>query len=144
MPRVYIKTFGCQMNEYDSGKMRAQLAPAGFEGTDDIDDADLVIVNTCSIREKPEQKLHSFLGRVLPQKRVRPLTVAVAGCVAQMDGQRIFRKYPGVDLVFGPDAVARTRELVEAARTRRVLDTVFFESEGAYTFASDLDPEAAG
>ncbi len=143
MPRVYVKTFGCQMNEYDSGKMRAQLAPAGFVPTDDIDDADLVIVNTCSIREKPEQKLHSFLGRVLPAKRVRPLTVAVAGCVAQMDGQRIFRKYPGVDLVFGPDAVARTRELVEAARTRRVLDTEFFASDG-YPFPSDLDPDAVG
>jgi tRNA-2-methylthio-N6-dimethylallyladenosine synthase len=143
MPRVYIKTFGCQMNEYDSGKMRAQLAPAGFESTEDIDDADLVIVNTCSIREKPEQKLHSFLGRVLPQKKVRPLTVAVAGCVAQVDGQRIFRKYPGVDLVFGPDAVAKTRELVETARTRRVLDTEFFASEG-YPFPTDLDPAAAG
>ncbi len=144
MPRVYIKTFGCQMNEYDSGKMRAQLGSAGFEGTDDIDDADLVIVNTCSIREKPEQKLHSFLGRVLPQKKLRPVTVAVAGCVAQMDGQRIFRKYPGVDLVFGPDAVAKTRELVEAAQTRRILDTEFLAGDGAYPFPSDLDPEAQG
>jgi tRNA-2-methylthio-N6-dimethylallyladenosine synthase len=143
VPRVYIKTFGCQMNEYDSGKMRAQLAPAGFVPTEDVDDADLVIVNTCSIREKPEQKLHSFLGRVIPQKKVRPVTVAVAGCVAQMDGERIFRKYPGVDLVFGPDAVARTRELVEAARTKRILDTEFFGADG-YPFPSDLDPDAAG
>ncbi len=143
MPRVYIKTFGCQMNEYDSGKMRAQLAPAGFESTEDIDEADLVIVNTCSIREKPEQKLHSFLGRVLPQKKVRPVTVAVAGCVAQMDGKRIHAKYPGVDLVFGPDAVAKTRELVEAARTRRILDTEFF-ADDAYPFPSDVDPDAAG
>ncbi|MEN9786254.1 MAG: tRNA (2-methylthio-N6-dimethylallyl-A37) methylthiotransferase [Pseudomonadota bacterium] len=143
MPRVYIKTFGCQMNEYDSGKMRAQLAPAGFESTEDLDEADLVIVNTCSIREKPEQKLHSFLGRVLPQKKVRPVTVAVAGCVAQMDGKRIHAKYPGVDLVFGPDAVAKTRELVEAARTRRILDTEFFADDG-YPFPSDVDPDAAG
>jgi tRNA-2-methylthio-N6-dimethylallyladenosine synthase len=143
MPRVYIKTFGCQMNEYDSGKMRAQLAPAGFVPTEDMDDADLVIVNTCSIREKPEQKLHSFLGRILPQKRVRGVTVAVAGCVAQMDGQRIFKKYPGVDLVFGPDAVAKVREMVEAARTQRVLDTDFFGAD-AYPFPSDVDPDAAG
>ncbi len=143
MPRVYIKTFGCQMNEYDSGKMRAQLAPAGFVSTDDMDDADLVIVNTCSIREKPEQKLHSFLGRILPQKRVRPVTVAVAGCVAQMDGDRIFKKYPGVDLVFGPDAVAKVREMVDAARTERVLDTTFFGAEG-YPFPTDLDPDAEG
>ena len=143
MPRVYIKTFGCQMNEYDSGKMRAQLAPAGFVSTDDMDDADLVIVNTCSIREKPEQKLHSFLGRILPQKRVRPVTVAVAGCVAQMDGDRIFKKYPAVDLVFGPDAVAKVREMVDAARSQRVLDTTFFGAEG-YPFPTDLDPDAEG
>ncbi|MDP2305790.1 MAG: tRNA (N6-isopentenyl adenosine(37)-C2)-methylthiotransferase MiaB [Pseudomonadota bacterium] len=143
MPRVYIKTFGCQMNEYDSGKMRAQLAPAGFVPTDDVDDADLVIVNTCSIRDKPEQKLHSFLGRILPQKKVRPLTVAVAGCVAQMDGGKIFKKYPTLDLVFGPDAVGRVREMVETARTRRVLDTEFFGTDG-YPFSSDLDPDATG
>jgi tRNA-2-methylthio-N6-dimethylallyladenosine synthase len=143
MPRVYIKTFGCQMNEYDSGKMRAQLAPAGFVPTEDMDDADLVIVNTCSIREKPEQKLHSFLGRILPQKKVRPVTVAVAGCVAQMDGGNIFKKYPGVDLVFGPDAVAKVREMVDAARTTRVLDTEFFGADG-YPFPSDLDPDASG
>ena len=143
MPRVYIKTFGCQMNEYDSGKMRAQLAPAGFVPTDEIDDADLVIVNTCSIREKPEQKLHSFLGRILPQKRVRPLTVAVAGCVAQMDGARIFKKYPTLDLVFGPDAVSRVREMVDAARTHRVLDTELFAAD-AYPFVSDLDPACVG
>ena len=108
-----------------------------------MDDADLVIVNTCSIREKPEQKLHSFLGRILPQKRVRPLTVAVAGCVAQMDGARIFKKYPQVDLVFGPDAVGKVREMVEASRSRRVLDTDFFAGD-TYPFSSDLDPAAVG
>jgi tRNA-2-methylthio-N6-dimethylallyladenosine synthase len=143
MPRVYVHTFGCQMNEYDSGKMRALLASDGFVPTEEMDDADLVIVNTCSVREKPEQKLHSLLGRILPQKKVRPVTVAVAGCVAQMDGERIFRKYPKLDLVFGPDAVAKVREMVDAARTRRVLDTEFFAGE-SYPFPSDLDPDAAG
>lgn len=142
MPRVYIKTFGCQMNEYDSGKIRAQLAADGFESTEEVDDADLVVVNTCSIREKPEQKLHSFLGRVLPQKKTRPLTVAIAGCVAQMDGPNLFRKYPKVDLVFGPDAVPRVREMVAESRTRRVLDTEFLDGD-TYPFPTDVDPDSS-
>ncbi len=142
MPRVYIKTFGCQMNEYDSGKIRALLAADGFESTEDVNDADLVVVNTCSIREKPEQKLHSFLGRVLPMKRTRPLTVAIAGCVAQMDGPNLFRKYPKVDLVFGPDAVPKVRDMVLASRTRRVLDVEFLDGD-TYPFPTDVDPDAA-
>jgi len=143
MPRVYIKEFGCQMNEYDSGKMRAQLARDGWEPTAEPDDADLVIVNTCSVREKPEQKLHSFLGRVLPQKRSREVTVAVAGCMAQVAGKELYRKYPAVDLVFGPDGVNRVRELVAQSRSRRVLDTRFDDTVG-YAFPTDLDPDAAG
>jgi tRNA-2-methylthio-N6-dimethylallyladenosine synthase len=141
MPRVYIKEFGCQMNEYDSGKIRASLAHDGYTPAEDVDDADLVIVNTCSVREKPEQKLHSFLGTVLPQKRRRPLTVAIAGCVAQMAGKELYRKYPGVDLVFGPDGVNRVRDLVSQSQTRRVLDTTFDDPEG-YAFSTDVDPAA--
>ncbi len=140
MPSVYIKTFGCQMNDYDSGKMRAQLAADGFTPAESAGDADLVIVNTCSIREKPEQKLHSFLGTVLPQKKVRPVTVAIAGCVAQMAGKELYRKYPKVDLVFGPDAVHRIREMVEESKVRRVLDVDFF-GEDTYPFPTDVDPD---
>ena len=81
MKHVYIRTFGCQMNAYDTGKMRALLARDGFESTEDAEAADLVIINTCSVREKPEQKLHSFLGDMRAIKRRRPLTIAVAGCV---------------------------------------------------------------
>ncbi|MSQ03005.1 MAG: tRNA (N6-isopentenyl adenosine(37)-C2)-methylthiotransferase MiaB [Myxococcales bacterium] len=142
MPRVYIKTFGCQMNEVDSGKMRALLGKDGFTTTEEVADADLVLVNTCSVREKPEQKLHSFLGRVLPQKRQRPLVVGIAGCMAQVDGERLFRRYPQVDLVFGPDAVSRVGEMVVTARTRRVLDTDFLDADD-YAFSSDVDPVAA-
>ena len=131
------------MNEYDSGKMRALLAKDGYERADEIDDADVVIVNTCSIREKPEQKLHSFLGRVLPIKRSRPLTVGIAGCVAQVDGERLFKKYPQVDMVFGPDAVSRIGDMVKSSAERRVLDTEFLGDEG-YPFVSDVDPAAAG
>ncbi len=142
MPSVYIKTFGCQMNDYDSGKMRAQLAADGFTAAEEPGDADLVIVNTCSIREKPEQKLHSFLGTVLPQKKVRPVTVAIAGCVAQMAGKELYRKYPKVDLVFGPDAVHRIREMVEESKVRRVLDVDFF-AEDTYPFPTDVDPDSS-
>ena len=142
MPRVYIKTFGCQMNEYDSGKMRALLGKDGFEATEELSDADVVLVNTCSVREKPEQKLHSFLGRVLPMKRQRRVTVGIAGCMAQVDGDRLFKKYPNVDLVFGPDAVSRIGEMVATAGTQRVLDTEFLGEEG-YPFPSDVDPDAS-
>ena len=105
MKHVYIRTFGCQMNAYDTGKMRALLARDGFESTEDAEAADLVIINTCSVREKPEQKLHSFLGDMRAIKRRRLLTIAVAGCVAQQEGRALLKRYPDVDLVMGPDAI---------------------------------------
>jgi tRNA-2-methylthio-N6-dimethylallyladenosine synthase len=143
MPRVYVKTFGCQMNEYDSAKIRAQLGVDGYTPTDEVEDADLVIVNTCSVREKPEQKLHSFLGRVLPVKKHRPITVAVAGCMAQVSGEAIYKKYPKLDLVFGPDAVHRVRSLVEGARHQRVLDVDVYEGD-VYPFPQGVDEAAEG
>ncbi len=138
--RVFIKTFGCQMNVYDSGKMLAQLAHDGFEPTEDWREADLVIVNTCSVREKPQLKVRSFLGPVLQRKRRKGVpTVAVAGCVAQHDGAELFRRMPDLDLVFGPDGVPRVRELVRAAKHRRVLDNHFLEVAD-YPFVQDLAP----
>ncbi len=151
MKRVFIQTYGCQMNVYDTGKVRALLGKDGFEATDDISQADVIIVNTCSVREKPEHKLHSFLGDALKIKREtgRKITVAVAGCVAQQEGEKLLKRYPQLDLVFGPDAVPRVRELVRAARpegatgTHQVLDTEFIDLE-TYAFATDLDPDAQG
>ena len=144
--RVYVKTFGCQMNVYDSGKMRALLAQDGFAPTTDMSEADLVIVNTCSVREKPEQKLHSFLGTAFREKRrnatERPMTVAVAGCVAQQEGRKLLKRYKELDLVFGPDAVPRIVSLVSESQQAPVLDTEFLDAED-YVFASDLDPEQA-
>ena len=143
--KVYIRTFGCQMNDYDSGKMRALLSGDGYQTTEDMGEADLIIVNTCSIREKPEHKLHSFLGDARRLKRAadRPITLAVAGCVAQQEGQRLLDRYPDLDLVFGPDAVSSVHRLVEAARSaeEQVLDTRFL-TESDYVFASELDPSA--
>lgn len=145
MKQVFVHTFGCQMNAYDSGKMKALLGGVGYAPTDDMDAADLVIVNTCSIREKPEQKLHSFLGRAFQIKRARGrqqrLTVAVAGCVAQQEGQALLDRYPELDLVFGPDAVPRIVELVSAAGDAQVLDTRFLDADD-YVFSAELDPDA--
>lgn len=149
--KVFVQTFGCQMNVYDSGKMHALLGKDGFEPTESMDDADVIILNTCSIREKPELKLHSFLGEALKIKRTqnRPVTVAVAGCVAQQEGEKLLKRYRELDLVFGPDAVPRVRELVSAAgsdvprATKQVLDTEFLDLE-TYVFASDLDPASEG
>ena len=149
MKKVFVQTFGCQMNVYDTGKINALLGKDGYTPTEQMGDADIIIVNTCSIREKPELKLHSFLGDALKIKRNqdRPVTVAVAGCVAQQEGEKLLKRYRELDLVFGPDAVPRVRELVGAARsetpgaTRQVLDTEFLDLE-TYAFASDLDPES--
>lgn len=143
MKRVYIRTFGCQMNVYDTGKMRALLAHDGYVPTEDPEEADLVIVNTCSVREKPEHKLHSFLGDMRRIKRARPLTLAVAGCVAQQEGRTLLDRYPDVDLVMGPDAIPQIRALVAESARGRVLDTDFLDRDD-YVFASDLDPDAAG
>jgi len=144
--RVFVKTFGCQMNVYDSGKMRALLARDGYSPTAVMADADLVIVNTCSVRDKPEQKLHSFLGEAFIQKRkkatVRPVTVAVAGCVAQQEGRKLLKRYKDLDLVFGPDAVPRIVSLVSAAQEAPVLDTEFLDADD-YVFSAELDPDQA-
>ena len=145
--KVYIRTFGCQMNVYDTGKMHALLAHDGYEPTEDMNDADLVIVNTCSIREKPEIKVHSFLGEARKIKRSgsgRGMTIAVSGCVAQQEGRALLDRYRDVNLVFGPDAVPNIRQLVVAAQQgRQVLDTDFLDSAD-YVFASELDPSAEG
>ena len=142
--KVFFRTFGCQMNEYDTGKMRARLVADGYAPTDDPAQADLILVNTCSIREKAVDKMHSALGEYRHLKRVRPLTIGIAGCVAQERGRELLARYPDVDLVFGPDGVPAVERLVREAREgRRVLDTEFLDLE-TYPFVSDLDPAQAG
>ena len=123
--KVYIRTFGCQMNVYDTGKMRALLEKDGYVTTESMEEADLVIVNTCSIREKPELKVHSFLGeaRKIKRFRDRPMTIAVSGCVAQQEGQKLLDRYRDLNLVFGPDAVSNIKKLVDATQNKKqVLD----------------------
>src|SRR6267154_1075853 len=120
MPRKYlIETFGCQMNFHDSERMAGLLEQAGFEEADDAADADVVVINTCSVRERAEEKLYTRLGELrqlaLDQGH-RPI-VAVAGCVAQQEGQAIFKRAPGVaDVVVGTQAIRRLPMLVEQAQ----------------------------
>jgi tRNA-2-methylthio-N6-dimethylallyladenosine synthase len=143
--RVFVHTFGCQMNEYDSAKIRAQLLRDGFASTDDPARANLILLNTCSIRDKAEQKLHSALGEYRRlKKQGQPVVLGIAGCVAQQEGRALLSRYPDVDLVFGPDGVPHVQALVnEAMNGRRVLDTEFLDVDN-YPFVTDLDPQATG
>ncbi|WP_342360000.1 tRNA (N6-isopentenyl adenosine(37)-C2)-methylthiotransferase MiaB [Terrarubrum flagellatum] len=128
--KVFIKAYGCQMNVYDAERMADALAPEGYAETSEIADADLVILNTCHIREKAAEKVYSELGRVreLKSERAaagRDTAVVVAGCVAQAEGGEILRRAPAVDLVVGPQSYHRLPELVRQARAARVVDTEF-------------------
>ena len=115
---VHIKTYGCQMNVYDSTRMRDVLAPLGYSETDDAETADLVILNTCHIREKAAEKVYSELGRLRDMKSARAsngqdMMIAVAGCVGQAEGTEITRRMKSVDLVFGPQTYHRLPELLK-------------------------------
>ena len=129
--RVFIKTFGCQMNVYDSDKMADVLhAAAGYEPTDDIDDADLILFNTCSVREKAQEKVFSDLGRVKHLK-ARGALIGVGGCVASQEGEAIVERAPYVDLVFGPQTLHRLPEMLARRRSegRPQVDISFPEIE---------------
>jgi len=117
-PKVFIRTFGCQMNEYDSEKMADVLAAAeGFEQTADPGEADLVLFNTCSVREKAQEKVFADLGRVRELKQSNPaLLIGVGGCVASQEGGEIARRAPFVDLVFGPQTLHRLPEMLARRR----------------------------
>ena len=131
--RLFIKTYGCQMNVYDSARMADLMAPLGYVLAPEVETADLVILNTCHIREKAAEKVFSELGAIrrLKQARARRggrMVVAVAGCVAQAEGEEILRRAPFVDLVFGPQAYHRLPEMVaraERAAGPGILDTSF-------------------
>jgi tRNA-2-methylthio-N6-dimethylallyladenosine synthase len=129
--RLYIKTYGCQMNVYDSERMKDVLTPLGYEPADAPEGADLVILNTCHIREKAAEKVYSELGRLRPLKEEKAttggMTVAVAGCVAQAEGAEIMKRAPVVDLVVGPQTYHKLPELIAQAHRARgeALDTEF-------------------
>jgi tRNA-2-methylthio-N6-dimethylallyladenosine synthase len=118
--RLFIETYGCQMNVYDSERMRDVLSPLGYAVTEKPDDADLVILNTCHIREKATEKVYSEIGRLRAHKERRAaegkgMTITIAGCVAQAEGEEIIRRAPEVDLVVGPQAYHKLPELIARA-----------------------------
>ena len=134
--KVFIKTFGCQMNVYDSERMADALAPAGFAETSVLEDADLVILNTCHIREKAAEKVYSELGRIrlvreARRREGRDCVIAVAGCVAQAEGEELVRRAPVVGIVVGPQSYHRLPHLLErhASSRRAVIETEFPAAE---------------
>ncbi len=119
---VYIKTFGCQMNEHDSEKMLGILFSKGFIETDDPKKADIIIFNTCAIREKAEQKFLSYLGKVKFYKRKNPkIKVIVAGCSAQIQGKNLIHKMPFIDYIIGPDNIDKIEKIVEESIDKRII-----------------------
>jgi len=128
--RVFIKSFGCQMNVYDSQRMADVAGKEGFSETERIEEADLVVLNTCHIRERASEKIYSELGKIRELKaeraaQGRETTLVVAGCVAQAEGREILRRQPAVDLVVGPQNYHRLPDLIARARTGKVVDTEF-------------------
>ncbi|MBU2487244.1 MAG: radical SAM protein, partial [Alphaproteobacteria bacterium] len=129
--KVFVKTYGCQMNVYDSERMGDALARDGYQTVDTVEAADLILINTCHIREKAAEKVYSQLGRLAKLKKQRnaeggDLMVAVAGCVAQAEGQEIIRRAPVVDVVIGPQTYHRLPEALARARNgESVVETEF-------------------
>ncbi len=150
--KLYIKTYGCQMNVYDSGRMADVLAPLGYTLADSPEGADMVILNTCHIREKAAEKVYSELGRLRRLKTAREkqggrMILAVAGCVAQAESEEILNRAPFVDMVFGPQAYHRLPELLAGLERagKAVLDTDFPPEPKFDHLPKDIpDPGAAG
>jgi len=134
--RVYIETYGCQMNEHDSEQILRLLEHSDYLETRDAQQADLILINTCSVREKPEQKVYSALGRFKKLKEKKGTIIGVAGCVAQQEGGRLLERIPYLDLVVGTHAIPSLPQMLERVvhRGEKVCETDF-DPEGRY-----LDP----
>ena len=147
--KFFIKTYGCQMNVYDSGRMADVLAPQGFVSTDDPADADLILLNTCHIREKAAEKVYSELGRLAElseaaRDRGRPLTIGVGGCVAQAEGEEMARRVPLVDLVFGPQTYHRLPQMLERVRAGEQVVETTLATAPKFGVLDALDAPATG
>jgi tRNA-2-methylthio-N6-dimethylallyladenosine synthase len=134
--KLFVKTFGCQMNVYDSERMAEVLAHEGFAETGAIEDADVILLNTCHIREKAAEKVYSDLGRIRQVKETRgaegkETLIAVAGCVAQAEGEEMLRRAPAVDVVVGPQSYHRLGALIARAKreARAIVETGFPEDD---------------
>ncbi len=129
--KLFVKTYGCQMNVYDSERMAEALGTKGYEETKDMAEADMILLNTCHIREKAAEKMYSDLGRLRPLREANPdLKIGVAGCVAQAEGQEIMRRQPMVDLVVGPQTYHRLPAMMDKVEAgQKALDTEFPEED---------------
>ena len=129
--KLFIKTYGCQMNVYDSERMAEAMGGVGYVETDSPADADMILLNTCHIREKAAEKVYSELGRLKPLKELKPdLKIGVTGCVAQAEGAEIMRRQPAVDLVVGPQSYHRLPQMEAQVRAGKpALDTDFPEED---------------
>lgn len=148
--KLYIKTYGCQMNVYDSGKMQDVMSPLGYTPSEDYLDADMVVLNTCHIREKASEKLYSELGRIRKVKNKlkaegRHMIIAVAGCVGQAEGEEIFSRAPYVDIVVGPQSYHRLPTLVSniAAQKGKKID-LDFPAISKFDFLPEESTKVAG
>ncbi|MFQ5669777.1 MAG: tRNA (N6-isopentenyl adenosine(37)-C2)-methylthiotransferase MiaB [Acidobacteriota bacterium] len=143
--RFYIKTWGCQMNEQDEQKMSSLLQEHGYAPASSASDADLILLNTCSVREKASEKLFTFLGRLKGIKKRSPETlIGVTGCVAQQEGHAIFQRAPHADLVLGPRRIGRLPTLVEKARQRSHASDTALEDLTAISWAGGKALPPAG
>ncbi len=143
--RFFVKTFGCQMNVSDSLRMGESLARVGYRPTTRAEDADLIILNTCAIREKAEDKMLSALGRYRAVKLQRGALLGVGGCVAQQEKAKLLARVPYLDFVFGPDAIPRLPDILRRVETERarVVETAWMESED-YVFPRADATSSAG
>jgi len=123
--KVFVRTFGCQMNENDSEHIAGVLARAGAAAAEGAEDADIVVVNTCAVRQKSEEKLYSYLGRLSRLRKKRPFVLGVAGCVAQVQKAGLVERLPFIDFVAGPDSYADLAEIVARAAEAPVIRTDF-------------------
>src|ERR1700716_2094502 len=145
--KLHIKSYGCQMNVYDAQRMVDTLAPDGFVETASVDDADLVILNTCHIREKASEKVYSELGRLRAVKdeaarNGRQMSIAVAGCVAQAEGNEIIRRAPVVDVVVGPQSYHHLPQLLAQAKSQGRAAETEFPVEDKFSFLAPPKPDA--
>ncbi len=146
MKRLYLQTYGCQMNQYDSDRIARLMEQQGYAATDSPENADLIILNTCSVRDKAEQKVYSALGRWRELKERNPaLLIGVGGCVAQQEGETLFRRAPFLDLVFGTQNIHKLPAMVEdasMARERQI--ELAFHREPSYMEDAGAEPIVHG
>src|SRR5215475_4034173 len=134
MKKLYLHTYGCQMNQYDSERIALLMGRMGYETTDRIETAALLILNTCSVRDRAEQKIYSALGRWKALKEERAgVIIGVGGCVAQQEGANLLKRLPHLDLVFGTHNIHKLPQMIEQveAERSRLVETAFYR-DSAY------------